>query len=437
MMKILKHLEYILIIPLAIISIISGIGKNYILSLVGIYLLVQGICYIFLAINKNQAKILSSILSFINNFLGTIILLFFAISMLPEEAPLYYIIYVIIYLIFKIFTLIYYSLNKSDLNYVVYKEYAIVVIMQIINLIACILLYNFNQEETLDYMINLLVKIFVENYKEYDTVKFYLLLIKIAINFITSLFVAYYSTSSLISTIKQNKLSFKSNIKEVFNFFTRFELTFIFSEIFTIFIYIFYLIKGFESEYHLALSNFYLYIIIARLFIFIFHKIVIKKYKDNEFKIYKKDSLLLLIESSSMLIFYHSLSTVLFFISTYNDNNLTIPIWWLILIMLPFSSYGFINSVLTYKKAKRNNDPYLNSSANLSLVTSMYTLFGTIVSLISILDNYAVSIIWRILLIIIEVLLVIIPVRSLIKAIRCIKLKENNESNKEKNISSQ
>ena len=83
--------------------------------------------------------------------------------MLPEEAPLYYIIYVIIYLIFKIFTLIYYSLNKSDLNYVVYKEYAIVVIMQIINLIACILLYNFNQEETLDYMINLLVKIFVDN----------------------------------------------------------------------------------------------------------------------------------------------------------------------------------------------------------------------------------------------------------------------------------
>ena len=172
MKRILPHLEYILLLPLAIISILSGLNKNFILILVGVGFFVEGICYIFLATNKAKTRKFAGILSFINGAISIVILLFFAITMLPEVAPLYYLIYVVIYGIFKIFTFFYYLHFKDDLNFIIYKEFSIVVIMLLINLIACILLYNFDQNETLDYMIDVLVKVFVDNYTGYDTLKF-------------------------------------------------------------------------------------------------------------------------------------------------------------------------------------------------------------------------------------------------------------------------
>ena len=164
MKKILSHLEYILIFPLAIMSMLSAINQNIVLFSVGVCLFIEGICYVFLAINKYKFRAAAGIISFINGAISIVILLLLAISMLPDVAPLYYVIYVVIYLIFKIITLIYYFRIKDDLMCIIYKEFSIVMIMLIINLLACILFYNFNQDETLDYMIDVLVKVFVDNY---------------------------------------------------------------------------------------------------------------------------------------------------------------------------------------------------------------------------------------------------------------------------------
>ena len=57
MKKIIYNLEYILILPLAIMSILSAINENFILLLVGVGLFLEAICYIFLATNNNKLKI--------------------------------------------------------------------------------------------------------------------------------------------------------------------------------------------------------------------------------------------------------------------------------------------------------------------------------------------------------------------------------------------
>lgn len=421
MKKILPHLEYILLLPLAIISILSGLNKNFILILVGVGFFVEGICYIFLATNKAKARKFAGILSFINGAISIVILLFFAITMLPEVAPLYYLIYVVIYGIFKIFTFFYYLHFKDDLNFIIYKEFSIVVIMLLINLIACILLYNFDQNETLDYMIDVLVKVFVDNYTGYDTLKFYLLIIKIALNFFTSLFVAYYSTSSLILLLKNEKLTIKNKIKSIIDFFDKYNLAFILGEIFTTIILISYFIKINDNNNNEALASFYLFILFMRTFIFIFNKVIVNKYKDDEYKIYHKQFLLLIISSSIFIILSSAFISVLSAITAINNNPFAFPIWWLLLIILPFSGYGFVNAVLSYRRAKMDDNPYLLAYSNLSFISSMYMLFGAVIFVLAKVQKDFVAIVVFILIAIIFTSQLVISIKSLIIGIQGIK----------------
>ena len=418
MKKILPHLEYILIIPLAIISIISGINKNFVLSLVGVGLFVQGICYILLAFNNKKTGIFAGILSFINSAISVAILLLFAITMLPEVAPLYYLIYVVIYGIFKLFTLFYYMHYKDDLKMIIYKEFAIIMIMLIINLIACILLYNFDQNETLDYMIDVLVKIFVDYYTGYDTLKFYLLIIKIVLNFITSLFVAYYSTSSMILLIKNEKLTIKAKIRSIIDFFDKFNIPFIMGEIITTIILVSYYINSNDNPNNSAIATFYLVILAIRTLLFVINKIIIKKYKDDKYKIYHKQFVLLILSSITFILLSHVFLSVLITITSVNNNPFAFPIWWLMLIILPFSGYGFVNAILSYRRAKMDDNPYLLAYSNLSFISSMYTLFGAIVFVLAKLQDNRVTIVWIILISLIFILQTYISIKSLVIGIK-------------------
>ena len=399
MKKLMYHLEYILIFPLAIMSILSAINANIVLLSVGICLFIEGICYIFLVTNKNKLKAAAGIITFINGAISIVVLLLLAISMLPNTAPLYYVIYTLIYLTYKIFSYFYYRHIKDDLMSTIYKEFAVIMIMLIINLLACILFYNFDPNESLDYMIDVLVKIFVDNYTGYDTLKFYLLVIKILINFISSFFVAYYSASAMILLLKNKPLTLKEKIRSIIDFIQKYNISFIMGEIFTTIVFLSYLQNANSNEQYGYIASFYLLILVLRTLIFIWNKIITKKYKDNPYKLYRRQFILLIIVSASIILLNQSLNSVLISISTKNNNPNAFPIWWLLLIILPFSAYGFIISFLSYKRAKMNDNAYLLAYSNLSCISSMFMLFGsTIFILAKISNELLVMIIWFILL---------------------------------------
>ena len=89
MKKLMYHLEYILIFPIAIICFILA-DRNLVLWTVGGTFLLQAIAYMLLASNIHKIKAISGIITFINGAAGTVILLLLAISELPHKFPLYF-----------------------------------------------------------------------------------------------------------------------------------------------------------------------------------------------------------------------------------------------------------------------------------------------------------------------------------------------------------
>ena len=162
MKLILKHLEYILILPLLIMSIILGFTCDNIMLLISGGFLLCFVSYFLLIFNNKKVKIASGIISLINGPFFIVILLLLTISMVGKIIPLYYLIYSLFYLIFKIFTIIYYRII-NDLESIYYKEYSIIMISYLSNLILCILLYNYNDGNSLFYLSDLFNKLFIQN----------------------------------------------------------------------------------------------------------------------------------------------------------------------------------------------------------------------------------------------------------------------------------
>ena len=238
-------------------------------------------------------------------------------------------------------------------------------------------------------------------------------IIKIALNFFTSLFVAYYSTSSLILLLKDEKLTIKNKIKSIIDFFDKYNLAFILGEIFTTIILISYYIKINDNNNNEALASFYLFILFMRTFIFIFNKVIVNKYKDDEYKIYHKQFLLLIISSSIFILLSSAFISVLSAITAINNNPFAFPIWWILLIFLPFSGYGFVNAVLSYRRAKMDDNPYLLAYSNLSFISSMYMLFGAVIFVLAKVQKDFIAIVVFILIAIIFTSQLVISIKSL------------------------
>ncbi|MBQ9899782.1 MAG: hypothetical protein IJM36_01495 [Acholeplasmatales bacterium] len=416
MKKLMYHLEYILIFPIAIILFILA-DRNLVLWSVGATFLLQAIAYMLLASNIHKIKAISGIITFINGAAGTVILLLLAISELPHKFPLYFLIYVISYMVFKIFTIFYYRYNKNDFKCIIYKEYAIIMVMFVINLIACILLYNFKEEESLDYMVDVLYRIVADNYKEYNTFKFILLVIKIIINFITSNVIAYFSASALILILKNKPLTLKGKIKAIIDFIDKYYIGFILGEIFTTIICISYFLQANKGENYQVLAYFFLLLLVLRTLIFVWDKIFKHKYKNNPYKLYRCNFILLIIVSSSFIIFYQGLNSVLITITSMKNDPNGMPLWWLLLIILPFTSYGFVNAAMSYHRAKINDDAALLASANLSFITSLYSFFGASIYFLAKFEKIAV-IGWLILISLVVILELYVSIKSLVIGIK-------------------
>ena len=395
MKLILKHLEYILILPLLIMSIILGFTCDNIMLLISGGFLLCFVSYFLLIFNNKKVKIASGIISLINGPFFIVILLLLTISMVGKIIPLYYLIYSLFYLIFKIFTIIHYRII-NDLESIYYKEFSIIMISYLSNLILCILLYNYNDGNSLFYLSDLFNKLFIQNSVGYETSIFILLIIKITVNFITSNFIAYYTASSLITISKNEKLTLKEKIKSVTNFFIKYNITFIFVELFTFIIMINYATKMTETNNYIFMAFYYLIILVLRTLVVIWDYVLKKKYKNEQYKIYRRRFILLIITSATFLLSFQALNGVLIYISQTHFNN-SVSLLWLILIILPFSGYGYINAILSFRKAKYEDNAYALSISTISLVSSLYMFFGALIYFLSMLNETVAFIIWIIL----------------------------------------
>lgn len=430
MKTIFKHLEYILILPLIAFSIYLGFLNDYIMFFIGLGFILSFVSYLLLIFKNKKVKLASGIISLLNGPYFIIILLLFCISMLGVIVPLYYLIYSIAYFIFKVITIIYYA-NQEDIESIYYKEYALLMVFYLFNLIFCILLYNFNSGETLFYMIDVLTRVFVDNYTQYDTLKFYLIIIKIVVNFITSNFVAYYTASALITISKNEKLKLKDKIKAVTNFFIKYNIGFIFVELFTFIIMLNYASNMTSTNSYAVMAFYYLIILVLRLLVVIWNFILKKKYKDNQYKIYRRRFILLIITATTFLISFNALNSVFVYISENNAES-NVPLLWLVLIVLPFSGYGFINSILSVRKAKIEDNAYSLSISTISFVSSIYMLFGALMYLLVSLDDTAKKIIIFIIFSIATASMLFIIIRALVIGIKGISGKRKKESDFQK-----
>ena len=426
MKTIFKHLEYILILPLIAFSIYLGFLNDYIMFFIGLGFILSFVSYLLLIFKNKKVKLASGIISLLNGPYFIIILLLFCISMLGVIVPLYYLIYSIAYFIFKVITIIYYA-NQEDIESIYYKEYALLMVFYLFNLIFCILLYNFNSGETLFYMIDVLTRVFVDNYTQYDTLKFYLIIIKIVVNFITSNFVAYYTASALITISKNEKLKLKDKIKAVTNFFIKYNIGFIFVELFTFIIMLNYASNMNSTNSYAVMAFYYLIILVLRLLVVIWNFILKKKYKDNQYKIYRRRFILLIITATTFLISFNALNSVFVYISENNAES-NVPLLWLVLIVLPFSGYGFINSILSVRKAKIEDNAYSLSISTISFVSSIYMLFGALMYLLVSLDDTAKKIIIFIIFSIATASMLFIIIRALVIGIKGISGNRKKES---------
>ena len=430
MKTIFKHLEYILILPLIAFSIYLGFLNDYIMFFIGLGFILSFVSYLLLIFKNKKVKLASGIISLLNGPYFIIILLLLCISMLGVIVPLYYLIYSIAYFIFKVITIIYYA-NQDDIESIYYKEYALLMVFYLFNLIFCILLYNFNSGETLFYMIDVLTRVFVDNYTQYDTLKFYLIIIKIVVNFITSNFVAYYTASALITISKNEKLKLKDKIKAVTNFFIKYNIGFIFVELFTFIIMLNYASNMNSTNSYAVMAFYYLIILVLRLLVVIWNFILKKKYKNNPYKIYRRRFILLIITATTFLISFNALNSVFVYISENNAES-NVPLLWLVLIVLPFSGYGFINSILSVRKAKIEDNAYSLSISTISFVSSIYMLFGALMYLLVSLDDTAKKIIIFIIFSIATASMLFIIIRALVIGIKGISGKRKKESDFQK-----
>jgi hypothetical protein len=221
----------------------------------------------------------------------------------------------------------------------------------------------------------------------------------------------------------------KEKIKSVSDFIQKYYISFIIGEIFISFIFINYFIKSNENEQYKFISFYYLLILALRTLLFIWNFVLEKKYKNERYRLYRKQFILLIITAATFILLNQPLNSALLSIGIESNNPNAFPIWWLILIILPFSSYGFLTSILSYKRARMNDNGYLLAYSNLSFVSSLFMFFASIIHVLSkINDELANSIIWYILITIVIIAELILSIISLVIGIKGVSGKRKKES---------
>ena len=335
---------------------LAGIFNNWLYAIYGVPFLINSISICLSYFNKKTLKA-SSIVEFINSPIAMVILLIAAISNYLIIGELPFKIFITIYLAYRIATTIIYGIKASKENdYLLESKFN----LSLVSLI---------------YIVNLVLYVFL-NVPENEELNRIFILIKILVNAITTVMVAYYSLSYLVVSFAEERLKMKAKILAVAKFFTKYSVGFIFGSLFLFIAFMVNLFTSKDNQVHQYLAAFYIVIFIIRLVTFIWNKSLEKKVQDP-YTLSKRKNVLLIVNSAFFIASSETLFGGLTALSVERYGN-SMSWWFFLAFMFPFMVFNFIHAIINKKAAKKIDNAYIEVDADQSLLTSIYTLFAGI-----------------------------------------------------------
>ena len=224
-------------------------------------------------------------------------------------------------------------------------------------------------------------------------------------------------------------------------FFMKYRIGFVMSEVFELFTVIVCFINIGKSESYFILFSFYLLIFVVRLVTFLWNRKLEKNEREEEEEIEKinyekkrkqieKEKKLNLSRKKNGILLFNSiyfiaasdlLSTTLILMASIKFAS-TIPAWFFVGFMFPFSIMNIVICIIHRKNARHADNAYIDATSDQSLITSLFSLLaGLSYFLRYISDEEMQRFTWSIMWTVVTTIITIALISSFIKSIRGMK----------------
>ena len=266
-------------------------------------------------------------------------------------------------------------------------------------------------------------------------------IILIVVNALSTFAVAYFALAFLITAFSEKVLTFKEKIIAMSQFFMKYRIGFVMSEVFELFTVIVCFINIGKSESYFILFSFYLLIFVVRLVTFLWNRKLEKNESEEEEEIEKinyekkrkqieKEKKLILSRKKNGILLFNSiyfiaasdlLSTTLILMASIKFAS-TIPAWFFVGFMFPFSIMNIVICIIHRKNARHADNAYIDATSDQSLITSLFSLLaGLSYFLRYISDEEMQRFTWSIMWTVVTTIITIALISSFIKSIRGMK----------------
>ena len=266
-------------------------------------------------------------------------------------------------------------------------------------------------------------------------------IILIVVNALSTFAVAYFALAFLITAFSEKVLTFKEKIIAMSQFFMKYRIGFVMSEVFELFTVIVCFINIGKSESYFILFSFYLLIFVVRLVTFLWNRKLEKNESEEEEEIEKinyekkrkqieKEKKLNLSRKKNGILLFNSiyfiaasdlLSTTLILMASIKFAS-TIPAWFFVGFMFPFSIMNIVICIIHRKNARHADNAYIDATSDQSLITSLFSLLaGLSYFLRYISDEEMQRFTWSIMWTVVTTIITIALISSFIKSIRGMK----------------
>lgn len=243
-----------------------------------------------------------------------------------------------------------------------------------------------------------------------------LLAIPVGINIASSFAVAYFATVFLISAFVGKALGIKEKIVAVRRFFTKYELSFFFSEFYSTIMMVIAYCHVNDNHYYFFLGLFYSLLVLAKLITFLWNKRLEKKEKDP-LLLSKKKHRILLFNSIFFLAAGNLMSISALLLSALKASQ-NLPAWFFIGFMFPFSILNFILCLVQRHEAKKGDNAYYDARVDQSLITSLFSFLAGLTYFFKYIPDSNVSgLIWILLWVLMMVFITVTLIRSFVRSI--------------------
>lgn len=286
-----------------------------------------------------------------------------------------------------------------------------------------------NATVSLLYMANLLLALVLKQIVTDENVGI-CILIALLSNAVSTFAVSYFSTAFLVTASAKAILPFKEKIRTVSRFFIRYNLAFIFSQAFSLVATTICLLHMVSTIFYLFLAFFYSLFFVARLITFIWNRNLERESLEPEVLSKKKHGVLMF----NSIFFFAAGNLVA--IASLMLSNLrllsSIPAWFFVGFMFPFSVLSLVMCLVHRKSAKRIDNAYLDVTADQSLVASSVGLLAGLSYFLRYLPNEQIAgVIWLILWLSLMGLLTAALVYSFVRSIIGLRGKRKNQVRQE------